>query len=150
MSTLKTASLAANYDGDFHEWALEQARALKNRQLSQLDWDNLAEEIESLGKSDQREVMSRLATLLIHLPKWRYQPERRAKSWSDTIARERLELLLIFEQSPSLKRFAETGFAKAYRLARGEAARQTGHGLRSFPAESPFSLSDTLSPDFWP
>src|SRR3954452_2341854 len=76
MSITKTASLAA-YDKDFHDWAVSQARALRGRQLGALDWENLAEEIESLGRSDQREVTSRLTTLLVHLLKWRYQRDLR-------------------------------------------------------------------------
>ena len=123
---------------------------MRDHRASALDWDNLAEEIESLGRSDQREVTSRLTTLLVHLLKWRYQSELRAESWSDTIARERIELPLIFDQSPSLARFAETTFAKAYRLARREAARQTRLSLGTFPAESPFSFQEALDPDVWP
>jgi len=151
MSTLKTASrIAPSYDDDFHEWAVSQARALRDHRAAELDWDNLAEEIESLGGSDRREVTSRLTTILVHLLKWRYQQERRTDSWSDTIARERMELFLIFEQSPSLARYAETALTKAYRLARAETARQTGLNARSFPADSPFSPRQALDPDFWP
>jgi hypothetical protein len=122
---------------------------VRAHRASDLDWGNLAEEIESLGRSDQREVVSRLTTLLTHLLKWRYQPERRADSWSDTIARERIELPLIFDQSPSLARFAEAELAKAYRLARKEAARQTRLGLEAFPPDPPFAFDEVLDPDFW-
>jgi hypothetical protein len=149
MST-KTAPRAASYDSDFNEWTQAQGRALRNRRSADLDWENLAEEIESLGRSDQREVKSRLTTLLVHLLKWRYQPEKRSDSWTDTIARERMELLFIFEQSPSLLGFAGDTFAKAYRLARSEAARQTRLPIRSFPPEPTFSMDDALDPDFWP
>jgi hypothetical protein len=146
----KTAPRVAVYDGDFNEWTQAQAHALRGRRPAELDWENLAEEIESLGRSDQREVKSRLTTLLVHLLKWRYQPEKRSDSWADTIARERMELPFIFEQSPSLLNFAESAFAKAYRLARSEAARQTRLAVRSFPAEPPFGVDDALDPDFWP
>lgn len=149
MST-KIVPRVAAYGDDFNEWTSNQARALRERRTSDLDWANLAEEIESLGRSDQREVRSRLTTLLVHLLKWRHQPERRSDSWSDTIARERMELPFIFEQSPSLVNLAETVFAKSYRLARSEAARQTRLPLRSFPVEPPFSIDDALDPDFWP
>lgn len=149
MST-KTAPRVAAYDGDFNEWTQAQARALRSRRPAELDWENLAEEIESLGRSDQREVKSRLTTLLVHLLKWRHQPERRSDSWADTIARERLELPFLFEQSPSLLNVAESVFAKSYRLSRSEAARQTRLPVRSFPAEPRFSLENALDPDFWP
>jgi hypothetical protein len=141
---------AAGYHDDFHAWSAEQAARLREFQPRNIDWENVAEEIESLGRSDQREVTSRLTTLLVHLLKWRYQSKLRADSWSDTIARERIELPLILDQSPSLARFAEATFAKAHRLARREASRQTRLGLHTFPEESPFSLRDALDPDFWP
>ncbi len=146
----KAALRAATYDGDFNEWTQTQARALRSRRAAELDWENLAEEIESLGRSDQREVKSRVTTLLVHLLKWQYQSEKRSDSWADTIARERLELPFIFEQSPSLVAFAEAAFAKAYRLARSEAARQTRLPIRHFPLDPPFSMDDVLDPDFWP
>lgn len=149
MST-KAARRVAAYVSDFHEWTQTQARALRAGRTAELDWENLAEEIESLGRSDQREVKSRLTTLLVHLLKWWYQPEKRSDSWADTIARERLEIPFIFEQSPSLLDFAETAFGKAYRLARSEAARQTRLPVRSFPLDPPFALDDALDPDFWP
>jgi hypothetical protein len=151
MSNVKAASsVAASYDKDFYDWTVRQADALRSRSAASLDWENLAEEIESLGRSDQREVTSRLTTLLTHLLKWRYQPEKRTDSWAETIARERIELPLVFEQSPSLARFAESIFVKAYGLARREAARQTRLARRLFPEISPFTLEDALDPDFWP
>jgi hypothetical protein len=150
MSSVETAPHNAAYDADFRDWAASQARALRDHRASALDWDNLAEEIESLGRSDQREVTSRLTTLLVHLLKWRYQSKLQADSLSDTIARERIELPLIFEQSPSLARFAEAAFDKAYWLARREASRQTRLTPHAFPEESPFSLQAALDPDFWP
>jgi hypothetical protein len=150
MGESKPALRDTSYDADFHDWALSQARALRDRRGGVLDWDNLAEEIESLGRSDQREVTSRLTTLLVHLLKWRHQTELRTDSWSDTIARERIELPLIFDQSPSLARFARVAYDKAYRLARREAARQTRLAIASFPVEAPFSFDDALDPDFWP
>ncbi len=149
MST-KTASRSTSYDSDFNEWTQAQGHALRSKRAADLDWENLAEEIESLGRFDQREVKSRLTTLLVHLLKWRYQPEKRSDSWTDTIARERMELPFIFEQSPSLLGFAGGAFAKAYRLARSEAARQTRLPIRSFPSEPAFSMDDVLDPDFWP
>jgi len=144
------ARSVAGYLDDFQAWSAEQAARLREFQPRNIDWENVAEEIESLGRSDQREVTSRLTTLLVHLLKWRYQRELRADSWSDTIARERIELPLIFDQSPSLAKFAEATFAKAYRLARREASRQTRLSPHAFPEESPFSLQEALDPDLWP
>jgi hypothetical protein len=146
----KIASRAASYARDFNEWTQAQARALRGRSAADLDWENLAEEIESLGRSDQREVKSRLTTLLVHRLKRRHQAEKRSDSWADRIARERMDLPFIFGQSPSLAKFAEAAFPKAYRLARSEAARQTRLPIRTFPPEPSFSVDDALDPDFWP
>jgi hypothetical protein len=138
------------YDEDLYAWSQDQAARLRAHRPPRIDWEHIAEEIESLGRSDQREVTSRLTTLLVHLLKWRYQPERRTDSWEETIARERIELPLIFEQSPSLVGFAEGVMAKSYKLARREAARQTKLPVRNFPAQSPFTFVLALDPDYWP
>jgi hypothetical protein len=63
------------YDEDLYQWTIEQGRALRDRATNALDYDNLAEEIESLGRSDKREIESRLENLLVNLLKWRYQTE---------------------------------------------------------------------------
>ena len=73
------------YDEDLYQWTIEQARALRDRATNALDYDNLAEEIESLGRSDKRDIESRLENLIIHLLKWRYQPEWRSPSWEASI-----------------------------------------------------------------
>ena len=83
----------SNYDSDVYEWTKEQADALRRRAADELDWDNLAEEIESLGRSDRRQIKSRLEILILHLLKWKYQPEWQCGSWRGSIreARHRLE-----------------------------------------------------------
>ena len=73
------------YDTDFHEWAETQAALLRSRSANALDWDNLAEEIESLAKSDGREVANRLLLICQHLLKWEYQPGRRTINWRSAI-----------------------------------------------------------------
>ena len=69
------------YDRDIIAWANEQTRLLREGRLDQLDIEHIAEEIEDVGKSEQRELASRMAVLIAHLIKWRYQPERRGGSW---------------------------------------------------------------------
>jgi hypothetical protein len=84
------------YDEDLYQWTIEQGRALRDRATNALDYDNLAEEIESLGRSDKREIESRLENLLVHLVKWRCQPEGRSPSWEASIdeARRRIERVI--------------------------------------------------------
>ena len=136
------------YDTDLYEWTVEQAALLRKRAANELDYDNLAEEIESLGKSDRQEVLSRLENLVLHLLKLQYQPGKRSPSWVGSVqeARNRLEDLL--EQSPSLKPYAAECLPRAYVRARNQALRQTG--LSRLPETCPWAIDDVLSADFWP
>jgi len=72
---------SAAYDEDFYAWTQEQATLLRSRQFSQVDIENVAEELESMGRSDKRQIDSRLEVLLTHLLKWEHQPENRGRSW---------------------------------------------------------------------
>jgi hypothetical protein len=69
------------YESDFYAWANEHAALLRGGRLSDADILHIAEEIESMGKSEKRELVSRLTVLLLHLLKWQFQPGRRAASW---------------------------------------------------------------------
>src|SRR5262245_1130692 len=95
---------AVAYERDFYRWTQRQAALLRTQDSGELDWKNIAEEIESLGKRDRRELGSRLRVLMIHLLKWQFQPTKRSESWSSTIGTQREEIRLIIEDSPSLRR----------------------------------------------
>ena len=73
------------YEQDFYPWTLQQAELLRSRQLDCADLDNIAEEIESMGRSEKRELVSRLTVLLLHLLKWQHRPDFRGRSWRLTI-----------------------------------------------------------------
>jgi type II secretory pathway component PulM len=100
--TLKPAT-AGLYDEDFAIWTSETARLLRERRFDEVDIEHVAEEIEDMGKRDKRELYSRLTVLIAHLLKWKWQPERKTKSWRSTIVTQRAELRRLFEQSPSLR-----------------------------------------------
>jgi hypothetical protein len=138
------------YDDDFFAWTQEQARLLRAGELTILDAENLAEEIESVGISDRREIRSRLAVLLTHLLKWRFQPEARGSSWLGTIAEQRYRIELVVADSPSLRPFVLEALSMAYRKARVDATTETGLIETTFPDECPFSLEQILSEDFLP
>jgi hypothetical protein len=138
------------YDDDFFAWTQEQARLLRAGELAVVDVENLAEEIESVGRSDRREIRNRLIVLLVHLLKWRYQPRRRAASWSDTIAEQRLQIDSILADSPSLQPFFAEILTDAYGRARSKAARETEMALETFPAACPYTPEQILSEDFLP
>lgn len=151
MNELKSAVRhAAAYETDFSAWAADQARRLRGAKPAGLDWENLAEEVESLGRSDKRALGSALKVVLEHLIKWRYQPEKRSQSWSDSIEEHRDRMARIVEDSPSLAGLPATELAREYDRARRKALRDTGLPPAAVPALSPFTADEALDPDFWP
>ena len=132
------------YDKDFYKWTKEQTKLLRENELDKLDIDNLIEEIESLGISDKRSLRSYLCVLLMHLLKKKYQPKKLSKSWEDSIRNSELQIQLILDDSPSLKRFVPKLFEEGYKLARFEASKETGLSLKTFPKESPWEIEEIL------
>jgi Domain of unknown function DUF29 len=141
---------ATLYDTDFHAWANEQAALLRAGRLSEADIENIAEEIESMGRSEKRELVSRLTVLLLHLLKWRYQPGFRGNSWRLSIEEQRLQVSDSLNDNPSLKPQLDDVMRRAYRLARVEAERETGLDRTTFPADCPFAFDEAMNRDFWP
>jgi hypothetical protein len=139
------------YDDDFFAWTQEQARLLREGELAEIDAANLAEEVESMGRSDRREIRSRLMVLLAHLLKWCFQPERRSPSWLATIAEQRLQIDLLLADSPSFNPVVAAALeADAYARARGMAMRETGLAAEAFPASCPFTPEQILDDEFMP
>ncbi len=138
------------YDSDFYSWALAQAAAARRRSANELDWDNIAEELEGLSRSEARELNSRFEVLLAHLLKWIVQPELRSRSWRNTIANQRDAIARHLEQNPGLKGREAEEFAAAYRAARRDASSETDLDLDRFPEEPPFTLDEAKSADYWP
>ena len=141
---------ATLYDTDFYAWANEQAALLRAGRLSDADVENIAEEIESMGRSERRELVSRLAVLLTHLLKWRFQPELRGRSWTLTIEQQRIQLDRHLGENPSLKSQIQSAMRDAYQDARVEAERETHLPRSTFPKDCPFTFDDAMNPDFWP
>lgn len=138
------------YEQDFYAWAKEQAGLLRSGKIMFADVEHIAEEIESMGKSEKRELASRLEVLLTHLLKWRFQPERRGASWEDTINDQRDRIADHIDENPSLKPQTPDILARSYRYARKFAARETKSPLARFPAECPWSCAEVMASDFWP
>ncbi|HTW68848.1 MAG TPA: DUF29 domain-containing protein [Acetobacteraceae bacterium] len=138
------------YDQDFYAWANEQAALLRAGRFADIDVENVAEEIESMGRSQKSEMVNRLAVLLMHLLKWRYQPGFRSNSWRLTIEEQRRRLADHLADNPSLNSQVDSALQRAYRLARLQAARETGLGREVFPADCPFAFNHVMADDFWP
>lgn len=95
--------MGTRYEEDVIAWSLEQAALLRAGKLSVIDVQHIAEEIEDVGKSEQRELSNRMAVLLCHLLKWKYQPERRGASGETTIHTQRNSIARRIRKTPSLK-----------------------------------------------
>jgi hypothetical protein len=130
------------YGTDFYGWAIAMSKALHERDIKNLDWDNLSEEIASLGKQEKRELVNRLIILLMHLLKWEYQIEKRTKSWAATIKVQRKEIKKHLLENPSLKPYLSEAIESAYDQSRIDAAKETGLDLDIFTELCPYSWSE--------
>ncbi|WP_414543489.1 DUF29 domain-containing protein [Nostoc sp. CCY0012] len=148
---MQSESKATLYNTDYQLWIDATLQQLHNKEFHQLDLVHLIEEIETMGKSDKRELQNRLIILLMYLLKWKYQSEKQSYSWLSTIDEQRRQILLIFEDSPSLeKNYLATVFDKYYQLARKSACRETQLAIDTFPEICPFSQSEIFDIDFYP
>jgi hypothetical protein len=138
------------YERDFCLWVEEQARLLREGRLEQLDVINLIDEIESLAISRKHAVTSNLVVILNHLLKHQYQSRRRSRSWLASIAEHRRRLRKEFQHAPSLCRYAGEQFEECYEDGRRQALIETGMAPRVLPDIPPYTLEQTLDPDFLP
>ena len=137
-------------DTDYAQWCAEQGALLREGRVSGLDRENLAEEIESLGRSDKREIANRLGTLLLHLLKWQLQAERRKAGWLLTIRERRHQIKKLIDESPSLKTYPGKQLSSEFEFARLKAIDETGMPERNFPVDCPYQIADVLNQEFFP
>ncbi|MHB0888011.1 DUF29 domain-containing protein [Acidithiobacillus sp.] len=138
------------YEQDFLAWVEDQAQALRVRQVSALDWDNLMEEVESMGRSQRNELKSRLRVLLTHLIKWHWQPEKRTVSWTLTIKEQRAALADLLETSPSLKTGIPGLIPSCWAYARDAAATEMHMEIGTFPECCLWDIDTQVLGDWWP
>jgi hypothetical protein len=152
MSAVKQP-MTSLYDSDFVGWTQQQAEALRSRRLERLDYDNLIEEIESMGKQQQAELTNRLAVLLAHLLKWQYEPGARAlhaRSWRLTAKEQRLQLARHLRKNPSLRPVIPEAMDDAWREAVVSAARDSGLDESAYPAQCPYGFEQATTLDWMP
>ena len=140
----------ADYEQDFVLWIDTQLALLRAKKFDQLDLDNLIEEFDSMGRSEHRELKSRLEVLLMHFLKCQFQASRKTRSWLSTIIEQRSAIDRHLEQSPSLRQHVGAYANKAYAAAVALAANQTGLQRSKFPSENPYTPQQLLDPDFFP
>jgi hypothetical protein len=142
------ASIA--YDEDFHKWTQQQSRFLREEKWSCLDIPNLVEEIESLGRQEQRELENRLGVLLGHLLKWEFQSDKQSKSWRSTIREQRRRIQRLLKKSPSLQPYLPQVLEDAYQDGLDLVIRETSLDEENPPSECPYRLEEVLSFEFFP
>lgn len=131
------------YEQDYSQWAETMADLLASGDFTRLDIENLVEEVRDLSKRERDRLLSSLRIILHHLLKWDYQSHKRSRSWQNTIGRERDNIGLYLEDSPSLVRYLDTeSLEKIYRLARADAMRETG---LDFPKACPYAVETVLN-----
>jgi hypothetical protein len=143
--------MAATYHGDVVAWANEQARMIRAGRFDMLDLENIAGEIEDVGRSEQRELASRMAVLLAHLLKWQVQPERRGASWENTINEQRERIARRIERSPGLKACLNDNewWKDAWFDGRQEARKEMGFEVNA-PRECPWTSDEILKEGWMP
>lgn len=137
------------YDQDYNLWLETTAHLLREKKLDQVDYENLIEEIESMGRRDKKALRSNLEQLLMHLLKWNYQASKRTGSWERSIKEHRNRILEDLEESPSLQPYFDEVFEKCYQNAREYAASETSLPLVTFPKICPYTKLQILDTKFF-
>lgn len=146
--------MIANYDQDFFTWSQQQASALRAGDLARLDFSHLADEIEDMGRSEQRAFASRLAIIIAHLLKLKVQTQRtptNEKSWRSSVITQRRQVRRLLDKNPGLRNPALSAEAveSAWDDGRDLAIRETGLDPDLFPLACDYTLEQLLDDRFW-
>ncbi len=133
------------YEKDFCAWGKQQAELLMNKQFDKLDLENLIEEVNSVGVSEKRSLVSHLACLLMHLLKMKYHAEDYCRSWEISVIHSKNGFNDVLEENPSIKSKMDEIFEKAYKIAVRDACTETGKHKSAFPTSCPWSLETALN-----
>ena len=152
------SDLESLYEADYAAWARRHVDLLRAGRFSEMDVEHLSQELSDMGKSERRELESRLLILLAHLLKWEYQyhalserwREFKGDSWRETIVEQRKQLAVLLRQSPGLKPVVAETILAAYRDALDLASKETRLPPETFPARCPYSAEQLLNDDFYP
>ncbi|WP_375462450.1 DUF29 domain-containing protein [uncultured Methylobacterium sp.] len=147
-SALRSVPADVAYAEDFYTWTQEQGARLRAGDLMALDLENLAEEIESLGRSQFDSLVSAWRILLLHMLKFDHQPSRRTRSWTLSIMEQRKQSGFILKDNPGLKSRLDEALERAYDVARVGASRETRIALGRFPEACPYTRDEMLTRSF--
>lgn len=146
----RKVDVSKTYEIDYAKWITEQVTRLRQGRTEKLDLAHIAEELESLGRSERRALAAHLRNLMLHLLKWRFRPERRSDSWLASIDNARSEIHELLTEMPSLRRDLKTLVSVEFVRARREAARETQMSLEQFPKDCPHGPEQLIDPEFLP
>lgn len=148
MKTELEANRQSLYETDYLKWIERTVERLQVQDYSNIDWENLIEEIEDMGRSERKSFKGNLIVVLIHLLKWQYQPELRSGSWKGSIVEHRRRIREALKDSPSLKPYFEEVFAGCYLDAVEQASAETELPVETFPQVCPFTSAEVLDSTF--
>ncbi|MGV7210313.1 DUF29 domain-containing protein [Oxalobacteraceae bacterium A2-2] len=142
--------MSTDYEEDAAAWALEQVALLRAGRWSELDIEHIAEEIEDMNLSNRHQIAHRMAILMAHLLKWKYQPQRRGASWEGNIRHQRDMINRLLRKMPSLRPLLDKPRwqADVWKDALDNAIHQTR--LRTLPQVRPWTFEQILDNDFFP
>lgn len=139
-----------NHEKDTYGWAVYTAQLLRERKMNEVDFDNIIEEMEALGRSEKHELINRLSLVISHLLKWQFQPNMRGHSWTYTIREQRKQAKIHLKDNPSLKNQLDNILADAYDIAISKAAKETSLDEKAFPKECPYTFEQIMEETFFP
>lgn len=138
------------YTTDYVQWIESTVAKLRQQDYGNVDWQNLIEEIEDMGRSERKSLKSNFIVILLHLLKWQYQPQMRGGSWAGSMVEHRRRVRDAIADSPSLKPYLEESYPDWYGDAVRQAIAETQLDPKAFPAVCSYSLSEILDFDFLP
>ncbi len=134
-----------SYRDDLYGWVEDQVALLKSGRLSEIDADNIAEELGDVGKEQYDKLESAIRVVLLHLLKWDHQPSHRSKSWVLSIREHRRRIERLLQKNPSLKPEIAQATREAYEDAEDDAVRETGLIETTFPDQCPYSWDEIMT-----
>lgn len=144
---MRTAEL---YDTDFAKWARHNAELLRSGRASEADLEHIAEEIDDMGKREQRGLHNRFVRLIEHLLKWHHQPERRGSSWTRTIIVQRIGIQRLLDANPSFRPILSEVVPAAYADAARVVSAVTKRPRSEFPESCPYTIEQLLNDTYLP
>jgi Domain of unknown function DUF29 len=150
MKAISIPNAQTLYKTDYLQWIETTVQNIQRQEYGAVDWENLIEEMEDMGRRERQSLESNFIVLVIHLLKWQFQPQQRSGSWEASILEHRRRVKKALKDSPSLNPYLESVEAECYGEAAKQAKAETGLPLEAFPLDCPYKLIDILKDDFLP